>query len=159
MADSRAALRLRRFGMRSKTIQIRSPPDATLAADLYEHVTNPESFLMVFGLFVYRVDVSAAARCLLRHRVAGGLVARCAAVCCGRHFHHGKPLARTQLAVTLQAVAQNAPPLYQPKAVQRVQRLSARYAVAHSDSALPHSPSVLYGQYQRIGCVWNPLCC
>ena len=35
--------------MRSKTIQIRSPPDATLAADLYEHVTNPESFLMVFG--------------------------------------------------------------------------------------------------------------
>lgn len=40
---------LRRFGMHSKTIQIRSPPDATLAADLWEHVASPESFLMVFG--------------------------------------------------------------------------------------------------------------
>jgi sterol desaturase/sphingolipid hydroxylase (fatty acid hydroxylase superfamily) len=40
---------LRRFVLKSPTIQLRSPPDATLAADLYEHVTHPESFLMVFG--------------------------------------------------------------------------------------------------------------
>lgn len=37
---------VRRFVLRSPTIQVRPPPDSTLAADLYSHVSKPESFAM-----------------------------------------------------------------------------------------------------------------
>lgn len=40
---------VRRFVMKPKTIQVRPPPNSTLASDLWSHVSKPESFLMVMG--------------------------------------------------------------------------------------------------------------
>lgn len=40
---------VRRFVLKSPTIQLKPPPDTTLAVDLWSHVSKPESFLMVMG--------------------------------------------------------------------------------------------------------------
>jgi sterol desaturase/sphingolipid hydroxylase (fatty acid hydroxylase superfamily) len=44
---------VRRFAMRSATIQLRSPPDATLASDVWQHVSQPESFVMVLSYLAF----------------------------------------------------------------------------------------------------------
>src|SRR3989338_60078 len=40
---------LRRVVMKPPTIQKNPPPNSTLAADLWAHLSSPESFFLVFG--------------------------------------------------------------------------------------------------------------